>query len=249
MDWVLLFIVFLVGLGTTFIGAISGGGGLLMRPILIFLGVPTITLIGTPRVAGILGDWPGLFLFHKHKKIDWNLAIFLTIPNLIGTIIAGMVVISLPTEALELFLGILLIVSGVVFSFNKNFGLLEQKSPFSKIGQNILGFIGTNVISFVGTITGGLGTLYISFYTLIYGKNYINAAGLWRISSYFGGLGSSVVFIWSGIVDWQLCLVLSAGFLIGSYFGTIYGLKKGVARVRYLVIALAFGAGIKLILF
>lgn len=249
MDFLLLLAIFVLGFVTLFIGAISGGVGLITRPILLFLGIPVSIVIGSSRVAGLFGELPGIFILHQNKKIDWKLAAFLTIPNLIGSILAGLVVVSLLSETLNLFLGIVLLIAGIIFILNKNIGLAEHESSIPKTWRNIAAFFGTSVISFLGTITGGLGPLYSSLYIWIYGKSYIGASAIWRISSYLGTLGGIFIFVASGIVDWSIVASLGAGFMAGSYFGTQYGLKKGESWIRYLIIALAFGAAIKLIFF
>ncbi len=249
MELILLLVVFVLGFVTMFIGAISGGVGLITRPVLVFLGIPAPLIIGSSRVAGVFGEIPGLVLLQKHGKIDWKLAPFLIIPNVLGSVIAAVIVVNLSIRSIEFFLGILLLIAGIVFVFNKKIGLEEYEPTIPSKFRNVLAATGTVVVSFMNTITGGLGPLYATLYIWVYGKSYINASALWRVSSYIGALGGAAILIVGGVVDWPLCIALGAGFMIGSYFGTVFGLKKGEGWIRFIVIALAFGAAIKLIAF
>ena len=231
-----------------FFAAISGGVGLVLRPALLFLGVPAPVVIGTSRLT-ILGEIPRLFLLHKHKKIDWRLALFLTIPYAIGSILSGLIIVALPSGIVKISLGVLLFFVAGFYLIKGNIGLVEKESPFSYIIRNVFGFFGTTIISMVGTFTGGMGPMYTSLYIWVYGKTYIKAASVSHVASFIGGLVGAVIFVASGLVDWQIFIAVTFGLAVGSYFGTLHGLKKGEIWVRYVIIAVAIIGGIKLIWF
>jgi len=249
MDIITLLGVFFLGFVTMFFGAISGGVGLVTRPILIFMGFPASAVISSSRVAGVLGEWPGLYLLHKHKHVDWKIALFLVIPMALGSVLASIAVITVLKTSLNLVLGLFLLLAGLFFLFNKQIGLSQQSQRFSKIKTNIISFLGTLPISFLGTFTGGLGPLYSLFYIWVYGKSFISASAIWRIASNIAYIFSAIVFIVGGIVDWQLTIALMLGFMLGSFFGTKFGLKQGEGWVRYIVLIVTFAGAIKLLFF
>ncbi|MBI2666842.1 sulfite exporter TauE/SafE family protein [Candidatus Woesearchaeota archaeon] len=72
MEMLTLLLAFIIAFGTMFLGAISGGVGLVLRPLLIFIGFPAIAVVGSVRVASVIGEMPGIFLLHKNKKVDWD---------------------------------------------------------------------------------------------------------------------------------------------------------------------------------
>jgi len=248
MHFLLYVVIFLLGFGASFITAISGGLGLITRPILLFLGIPAPVVIATARTT-IIGDIPKLFVLHKHKKIDWAIALFLAIPYAIGSILAGLIVVFLPIKFLELGIGVLLLFISIFYLLNKNIGLVEKKAEFTIGIRRIIAFFGTLVVSVIGTIIGGLGPIYTSLYIWIYGKSYISAASVLHAASFLGGLVGAIFFIASGLVNWYIFITLLFGLLLGYYFGTIHGLKKGENYTRYLIIIISFIAGLKLIFF
>jgi hypothetical protein len=248
MDLIFYFVIFLLSFVIMFIAAISGGTGLILRPALLFLGIPASIVIATLRVT-IVGEIPRLFILHKHKKIDWRLAMLLTIPYAIGSVIAGFFIIEMPFDIVEFYLGVLLFIVAGFYLVKGNAGLVETKSRFSSGVRHTLGWLGTIIISFFGTFTGGMGPMYTSLYIWVYGKSYIKAASVSHIASFFGGLVGALIFIGSGLVDWQIFIAVTLGLMGGSHFGTIYGLKKGENYVRFVIIAVAIIGGIKLIWF
>ena len=249
MDSLTLLLAFIISFGTLFVGAISGGVGLVLRPLLIFLGFPASIVVGSVRVSSIFGEIPTIYLLHKSRKIDWNLVLFLVVPMFIGSLIAGFVIISLVESFLEKMIGIMLLVVGVILLVKRNAGLKEEGFKFSKGKSNIIGFFGTIIISFFNTITGGMGPMFSSLYIADYGKSYISASALGKTTSYIGTGIASILFIVRGVIDWKLFAVVVPGFLLGSYFGTHFGLKKGEKWIKFLVLVVVFASAIKILFF
>ena len=78
----ILFFGFLVGLMSGLFGV---GGGFLMTPLLIFMGIPPATAVGTESVQ-ILGSSVSGAMAHGIKKnIDYEIGIFLLIGGIFGS--------------------------------------------------------------------------------------------------------------------------------------------------------------------
>lgn len=248
MDILTLLLAFIIAFGTMFVGAISGGVGLVLRPLLIFIGFPAVAVVGSVRVASVVGEIPCIFLLHKHKKVDWRLVWLLVIPMFLGSLIAGIAVLSILKGILEPVMGIILLVVGMILVIHRKSGLEERKIHLSKT-RNIIGFFGTMIVSFFNTITGGMGPMFSSLYIANYGKTYISASALGKTTSYIGAGIASIVFLIGKAVNWQLFVALVFGFALGSFFGVRHGLKKGEGWIRVLVLIVVFASAIKLIFF
>ena len=116
METINLILAFVIAFGTLFIGAISGGVGLVLRPLLILLGFPAVAVVGSVRVSAIFGEIPAIYLLHRSKKIDWRLVLILIVPMLLGSLIAGLVVVSVVEEFFEKIIGTMLLLVGILLS-------------------------------------------------------------------------------------------------------------------------------------
>ena len=249
MEILTLLLAFVIAFGTMFVGAISGGVGLVLRPLLIFLGFPVLAVIGSVRVASVIGEIPGIFLLHKHKRVDWKLVRILVIPMFLGSLIAGISVLSILKEVLNLTIGVILLILGVVLATQKKIWMKTHSSYDSSKARHVTGFFGTMIVSFFNTIIGGLGPMFSSLYIFNYKKSYIDASALGKTTSYIGTGIASIVFIMGKAVDWKLFGVLILGFALGSFLGVHHGLKKGERWIRTLVLIVVFASAIKLIFF
>jgi uncharacterized protein len=175
------------------------------------------------------------------------MTLFLIIPNLAGSGFAAFAVVSIFKGWLDVLLGILLLVAGILLLLNQKLGLKERAVKASA-WRHTVAFLGTFALSFFSTITGGLGPLLTSLYVGVYGKSYIAASAMWRVAGYIGNLMAAIIFVTYGLIDWPLAIALGLGFMFGSYFGTTYGLRKGESWVRIVVLVVIFASAIKLLL-
>lgn len=242
-----LFGAFLIAFGATFLGAISGGVGLVARPLFVFLGFSPLGVIATAPIAGLVGDIPVVTILARKKKVEIVHALLLAVPVFIGSLLASLAAVTILKDSIDAVLGAVLIAVALILFFSREFGLKERKTQFTTL-RHAAAMAGTALIAALSTITGGYGVLYGMLYMLVYGKTYIGASALWRLAAYLGNLGAIFIFLLHGAVDWWLWIAITPGMLLGSYFGTHYGLRKGERWIRWIVIVVALGSGIKLLL-
>ncbi len=218
-----------------FLGAISGGVGLILRPVLIFLGFPAVTVIASAPVAGLIGELPGLYVLYKKKFFRFRESFILALPVVKGTVLASVFIVFFSSEeVVESILGWVLLAVAVFIFFTPSFGMHKKKTS-PAFWKKPVALFSTAVISAIGTFTGGVGALYNLLYIWLFGKTYISSSALWRSAAYIGLVGSSIVFLFSGLVDFWLFIALSLGLGLGSYFGTLFGLMEGEQWVRIII--------------
>lgn len=247
MDLATWLAVFGLAFVTMFLGALSGGVGLVTRPLLILLGYTPQIVIGTSRASAIAGELPGVVILYKSKKSTWATTRALIIPILLGTIAAAVFALRADNAVLRYLIGVIVLGMVVFLLLKRDVGEKELSPRYSPRVRGVIAFLGSAVIAFLSTLSGGLGILYTALYAWLYGKTYLGAAAMWRIAGYLGGLAGSVIFIVKGVVDWQLLVPLALGFMLGSYFGTHFGLKRGEKWTKYLVLVVATASAVKLL--
>jgi uncharacterized protein len=247
MELAILLYAALVAFVGVFLGAISGGVGLILMPALILIGIPVQTVISSTKVASLAGIVPSLKILHDKGHVDWALVALTTIPALIGSVAAGYFVVSLASGVLSPIFGVLLIGVAIMLLLRNDVGIEARASTLAPWIVRIAGFFGTLVLSFFHTIVGGLGPLFISLYVGIFGTTYIKAAALARALALVGSVSASLIFVLSDVIDWRLTIVVAAAFFIGSIVGTHFSLERGERWVRAIVITLIFVGGVMLL--
>lgn len=236
-------IIFIV----SFFSVVSGGVGLLARPILILAGFPPAIALGSFRVANLVGRIVGLggFVQKSTLKIDWKLAFFLFIPSFIGGILGAELVTYLNADVIKAILGVFVLVMGVLLLFEKKAGLVDTEEVLTT-PKKWVGFISTIFIGIIASFIGGSGFLFAYLLIFVYHKSFISAAAIRKITNVGSALSASILFIYHGDVNWRLAMILLVADGLGEYLGARYQVKKGEEWIRRISLIIIFICGIAL---
>jgi uncharacterized membrane protein YfcA len=247
MEVVVYILIFFISLLIHLLGAISGGKGLILRPTLIFLGIPPIQVISSAVLTGTFTRLSKIYSFQKYKQIDWKLFwIYFPIASLAG-IFAAILTVSISESLLKIIFGFVILLIGGILLFDKEIGIKNKKLHLSKKKKIMLLplFFTT---SFFGTLVGGMGSV-LSFILMKYhGKTYISSSATKSVI-HLSAIFASLYFIYSSTINWNLVLVLISSGIIGTYFGIEIGIKKGNTWIRKLTLIIIILSAIKLIFF
>jgi uncharacterized protein len=244
--------VFLVGVAIFFISffSISNGGiGLLSRPVLIFIGFAPNISIGSYRISNLISKVVGLVSSVQKGEplsLEWRRFVVLFLPSFIGGVIGVEVIRRMDADVLKIVLAILILLMGVLLFFNREFPLTQEMAPASD-ARKIAGFFGAVLIGTVATFIGGSGILLAYLMLFQHNKAYLRSILSRKIANFGSALSSGILFMYYGIVDWQLVLLIVLAGALGEYFGTKFPLKISEKRLRAVALMAVFVTGIVLL--
>ena len=244
----ILFFGFLVGFMSGLFGV---GGGFLMTPLLIFMGIPPATAVGTESVQ-ILGSSVSGAMAHGIKKnIDYEIGIFLLIGGIFGSTV-GVILFNFLKESGNIdliikFLYILfLAIIGILMLVESTISLVSEKkidSSYKKRKRSFLDylplklkfrqskiFISILLPIFVGIFVGllsafmGVGGGFVMVPAMIYlfGMGTVVAIGTSLFQIVFVTLNVSILH---ATFNYSVDLILAIFLLIGGVIGAQYGSK------------------------
>jgi uncharacterized protein len=245
--YLVLPVVFIVGIVAGFLDATLGTGGLVSIPSLIFLGLPPQNAIATDRL-GMLGElFTSLAKFWKEKKIIWRYVPVLGVLSIAGSLIGTRILLQTDPHALQRVLGIILLAILPLYAIKREIGTQRSNpSKLKKLTAYILFFL---IMVFGGFFGQGTGPLI--FFTLTYflGFTIIEVLATSTVAWLFMAIPSLIVFIVHGKVSYTKGIVLLGGMAVGGYLGSHIALKKGDAWLKRIFILFVIFAGIKLLFF
>ena len=244
---IILFFGFVVGFMSGLFGV---GGGFLMTPLLIFMGIPPSTAVGTESVQ-ILGSSVSGALAHSRKKnIDYEIGIFLLIGGIFGSTF-GVILFNFLKQSgnIDLIINILYViflsVIGILMLIESTISLVkDDKSILKKRKRNLLDYLPLKLkfrqsgiyISiilpiFVGIITGflaslmGVGGGFIMVPAMIYlfRMGTVSAIGTSLFQIIFVAANTTILQASQNqTVDIVLATILLLGSVIGVQIGSRY---------------------------
>ena len=268
----LLFSGLLVGFMSGLFGV---GGGFLMTPILIFMGIPPATAVGT-EANHILGSSVSGAIAHGRKKnIDYEIGLFLLIGGIFGSTL-GVVFFKFLRESgnidliISLMYIIFLAVIGTLMLIESSLSIirkgnvklnnkrkrnishylpLKYKFKQSKIYVSIL--VPVIIGAFVGILSAlmGVGGGFVMVPAMIYllGMNTVYAIGTSLFQIVF--VTTNVVILqatYNQSVDILLAIFLLIGGVIGAQIGSRYSSRLKGEHLRILLAIAVIGVCLKM---
>jgi uncharacterized protein len=247
VDIVQIVISLLAGIAAGFVGAASGGGGLLSIPALIFLGLPVNVAVATNGLARFGLITAALSRYHAAKKIHWRIALGLVPLGGLGGFIGSKVLVNINNETLSIIVGVLLLLMIPVIFLNPDKGLKSLRS--GRIKTTLGYFVYLLVMVYGGFFGGGAGIFAVYTLVFFFGMTYIESNATDFVPWLFMSIAALAVFLAHGLVKFELGIPLTLGMYCGGILGAKTALEKGNAWVRALFIVVVAASSVKLLFF
>jgi uncharacterized membrane protein YfcA len=211
----------LVGLVLSLIG---GGGSILAVPLLIYLvGVPSAHIaIGTAAIAVALNAAFGLVGHARLGTVKWPCAVVFAAAGVAGALLGSAAGKAIDGAHLLALFGLLLIAVGLSMlrspAEDEGTDVRLTSETAAHLVPRLLG-VGGGVGVLSGLFGIGGGFLIVPGLVLATGMPLKNAIGTSLVGITAFGLATAASYTASGLVDWQLALLVIVGGAVGSLMG------------------------------
>jgi uncharacterized protein len=242
-----LLLIAAIGFLGSFYGVVSGGGGLIIIPGLIVVGLSAPSAVASSRFGvlglSITGAWryrqAGLLRARAGLPLLWVVA-----P---GSALGALLLLAVDATLLTRVIGVLTIAVAPVIVLGRRLGL-ERDEPPSPLRRRI----GYAVSFAIGIYAGLFGAAWATFftYTMVaaFGMSFMQGAATRTFVGLAVGVVTVAIFSLGGVVEPAPALVLFVAQAAGSYAGASSSLRRSDAYARGLVVLVAVLSGLKLLL-
>jgi uncharacterized membrane protein YfcA len=235
----------LVGLVAGVANTMAGGGGFVMLPALIAMGLPPSTANGTLRVAVVTQNLASIATFHARGERPYPLAARLAVPMTIGAIGGAFLATRLDDSLLRSLFGALLLVWGVALVFDPKRFTEPAPQPRPVSATTIAGALAIGIYG--GFVQAGVGFPLLALLAGHLGLALVKANAIKVIVVAAFTAVALPVFALAGQVDWVQAAVLAIGTTAGGWLGARWQLESGPTVVRwFLVVMLALSGAMML---
>ncbi|MGK5511695.1 sulfite exporter TauE/SafE family protein [Brevibacillus formosus] len=247
MDLSTIVLLAVFGFVAAFIDSTVGGGGLISLPALLGLGMPPYLALGTNKLAGTISSATSSYTFIKSGKFDKKLMLILFPVSLIGAYFGAKTVLFVPQEFLKILVVIMMALIFVYTLFNKRFGQDSNYKGLTKFTLSI-GIPFTFLIGFYDGFFGpGTGSFFVFLMVLLFGYDFVIAAGNGRILNLASNISALFVFTMEGKVVFMTGLIMGIAMLLGANLGAKMAIKTGVRYVRPLFLVVSITLIVKMV--
>ena len=211
------FYIGLMAFGCEYIDSALGMGyGTILSPVLIIMGYNPLVVVPSILLSQALSGFTAAMFHHKQKNViftaeskDTKVVIVIAVTGIAACIVAAIIAINIPSWALKLYIGVLVLAMGVILLSRMRFEFSWKK------------MIGVGIISSFnkGMSGGGFGPV-VTAGQIISGHKHKNAVGCTTMAEAPICLTAFATYcVFKGFPDWRLVLALLIGAILSTPFG------------------------------
>jgi uncharacterized membrane protein YfcA len=243
-----LIIVFVASSIVSIVGSVIGGASLVTIPLLILLGLPTHTAIGTDRF-GVMGiGMMGWYLFHRKGMINYKVGVATGIPILAGSFLGAHLVLQINETSLKLVIAVISALLLPIIILSPKMGIEKRERTLRKHDYLVGAFL-TFVVGMYGGFYGAMAATFLAYVLVLwFSQTFLESAATLKIGSLCMTGAAAAVFAYKGAVHYPLAIAIFCGCCIGSLIGVHYSVKLGSVWIKRTFILLVLIMVIKLVL-
>jgi uncharacterized protein len=229
-----LIILILVFFVTSAIGVVTGSNSLIAVPVMFEMGIDPRTAVATNMFALVFMAVGGAIPFARQGHIPRRNILPLSALTLVASA-AGALLVGYTSD-----LGIKAVVS-VAMIVVALFTLLDRKrkdEPDGAASLSPLVFILTFILGiYGGFFSGGYVTLLTAMLVGVGGMSYRSSIGTTKVINVISSGVATAIFMWQGLVDYRLGLILGVTMFAGAYAGAHYASRWNEELLRRIFVA------------
>jgi uncharacterized membrane protein YfcA len=246
-DWhgLLPYVVFAVTFVSSILsGMTGGGGGYVITPFLIAIGLTPQQSVATIKIWALGMDSGSITAYRSRRTKNKSLAlamIAISVPVALATVF---ILRRLPNENLQLAMGWLnLLMIPILF--------IKHHEVTSRRRHEILQAVGfiliISLMLLQGIFASGVGSLINVVLIAVFGVSVLETNLIKRKASLVTDIIVIAGLAGSGLINFKLGLIGAAGGLLGGYIGSKFSLHEGERFARYALMVFMVVSGVWLI--
>lgn len=225
-------------------GMSGGGGGFIMTPYFLLIGLSPQQIVAGGSVASLGLGSSSLVAMRGQGLITTRFLWPLAGLTLCATLLAMLVLPKIESELFMIVMGMLLIVLAPTLFIKK-----QRFQPGGRSNKSIIfGYITYGIILFASSLGSGVATLLFLPLMFLMGLTVIQANALRRTLLILQAAITFCVVLPLGWIVWSHTLACLVGCYIGGFIGTKIALRRGETFVKYTLASIMIISGIALLL-
>lgn len=225
------------------INTLAGSGSVVTLPILVLLGLPATEANATNRVGVTIQNIVGIGTFKRKGRLNLEGGLWLVIPSLPGAIIGAWIASKLGEPQMNLAIGIVMVIMLFMVLLNPQKWLREHsevKDGRPSIWMLLLFFA---IGIYGGFIQAGIGVFLLAALVMGIGYNLNHANAIKLMIVLAVTIVALAVFVYMGLVNWWLGLLMAVGQSIGAWAAATYAVSAKNANIwvrRLLIVVIIY---------
>jgi uncharacterized protein len=234
---------------TSAIGVVTGSTSLITVPAMLQFHIEPRTALATNMFALTFMSVGGVLPFLRGQAVDRGKLPLLSALTLAGSVIGAFLLLLIPSHSVTIIVSTAMI--GVaIFSLVYRKSGMQDASLAPSAQAEFLGYVLTFLLGiYGGFFSGGYVTILTAVYVAAFRLSFLEAIAITKLMNVFSSAVATGVFMWHGLVNYRLGLVLGVAMFVGAGFGARFAIRLGNVWLRRIFLTAVWALGLKALVF
>jgi uncharacterized membrane protein YfcA len=245
-DLILMLVLFFA---TSVVGVVTGSNSLVTVPIMFQFGIDAKVAVATNMFGLTFMAIGGTIPFVRQGTIEFKRLTPLVVLTIVGSAIGALMVGLITNQSIKALVTIAMIVM-VIFTLVRGSG--GNSAP--KIGvapsrstSPLVYFLTFLLAIYGGLYSGGYVTVLTAVLVAFAAMSFGESVAATKLINVFSSGIATLIFMWQGLVDYRLGIVLAVGMFAGAYVGAHYASRMNEIWLRRIFVATVFILAVKML--
>lgn len=239
-EYIVLIVLFFITAG---IGVVTGSNSLVTVPVMLQFNVDPKVAVATNMFGLTFMSIGAVIPFLKGDLIDKDRMPGLVSLTLVGSAAGALLVGIISASWMPVIIAVSMIFV-IVFMLISGRSGLESVVELKK-KRLLMAYVIVFVLAIYGGLySGGYVTMLTASFVGFFGMKFSEAVANTKLINVFSSLIATLIFMWQGLVDYKLGVVLGATMFVAAYLGakTVTKMSEVLLKRIFLVIVVALAA-------
>lgn len=222
---------------TSIVSVVTGSTSLITVPVMISIGIEAHTAVATNIMALVFMSAGGSLPFAGKGVITRGYLAPNIILTILGSGLGASIMLTVPVRVLQLVIAAAMFTVSAFTLLNRNFGEEPRVVAVSRVAEFSAYGIILLLAVYGGFFSGGYVTLLTAAFVVLFGMTFLQAVATTKVINVFSSGVATLVFLWRGVVDVRLGLILGVTMFLGALLGGRIALRLTSNWLRRIFIA------------
>lgn len=239
--------VLLAGIGAGTINTIVGSGTLITFPVLLALGIPSVTANVSNTIGLVPGTLSGAIGYRRELQGQGSRLRKLGLASLLGGLLGAVLLVELPGKAFDTIVPVLIVVALVLVVIQPR----VARAMAARRGENGTGGTEGGRVLWGGVLLAGIyggyfgaaqGVLLIALMGMLLDDSMQRINGAKNVLALIVNGVAAVFFLFTSAINWTAVLLIAVGSVLGGQLGARLGRRLPPTVLRSVIVAVGLVA-------
>jgi uncharacterized protein len=234
---------------TSSISVVTGSTSLVTVPAMFQFHIDPRTAVATNMFALTFMSIGGTLPFLKGRSVNRKRLPALISLTLLGSLIGAFLLLLIPSRSVPIVVSVSVMAVAIFALIYRKSGV-ERSTIQPSAGAELVGYVFTFLLGiYGGFFSGGYITILTAVYVAFFRLSFLEAIATTKLINVFSSAIATGVFMWHGLVDYRLGLILGVTAFVGALVGARLATRVGNEWLRRIFYTAVWLLGLKVLFF